>query len=158
MAGTFLRVPLYTLQVAAAVHQIHEHFFQVQMTSGPSMMPTLNSGGEFVLLDKYHGRLGRCCTVGDMVVAAKPTGPRQYVCKRIIGMPGDVVFADPLVSDHKIKVPKGHVWLAGDNVMHSLDSRIYGPVPMGLIKAKVIARVWPNPGWLPNSLEDYTSS
>ena len=31
------------------------------------------------------------------------------------------------------RVPRGHVWLEGDNKMCSLDSRNYGPVPAGLI-------------------------
>lgn len=30
-----------------------------------------------------------------------------------------------------IYVPKGHVWLEGDNSENSIDSRTYGPVPMG---------------------------
>lgn len=42
-----------------------------------------------------------------------------------------------------IYVPKGHVWLEGDNSDDSLDSRVYGPVPMGLIQSRVFARVWP---------------
>jgi inner membrane protease subunit 1 len=40
-----------------------------------------------------------------------------------------------------VKVPKGHVWLAGDNMSNSTDSRMYGPVPIGIIKGKVMARV-----------------
>lgn len=153
MAGMF-RIPIAVVQIAAFVHQIHEYLFQVQMTSGPSMMPTLNSGGEFVLLDKLHGRFARSCSVGDVVVSAKPSDSKQHVCKRIIGMPGDTIYVDPTSSNKKITIPLGHVWLAGDNIAHSLDSRNYGPVPMGLIKAKVIARVWPHPHWMSNVLND----
>lgn len=40
-----------------------------------------------------------------------------------------------------ITIPSGHVWLAGDNLGNSTDSRHYGPVPMGLIRGKVVARV-----------------
>lgn len=42
-----------------------------------------------------------------------------------------------------IVVPKGHVWLEGDNFQNSSDSRLYGPVPMGLVKSRVICRLWP---------------
>lgn len=46
-----------------------------------------------------------------------------------------------------ITVPVGHVWLAGDNMANSTDSRHYGPVPLGLVRGKVIARVWPDWQW-----------
>jgi mitochondrial inner membrane protease subunit 1 len=37
----------------------------------------------------------------------------------------------------------------------SRDSRIYGPVPLALIKGKVVARVWPwrDRKWIENSLQ-----
>jgi len=38
-----------------------------------------------------------------------------------------------------VQVPEGHVWLAGDNLPYTRDSRTYGPLPIGLIKGKIIA-------------------
>eukprot|EP00967_Tisochrysis_lutea_P013357 scaffold14924_cov19-Tisochrysis_lutea.AAC.1 len=38
----------------------------------------------------------------------------------------------------KVKVPKGHVWLQGDNLLHSRDSREYGPIPLALVKGRVL--------------------
>lgn len=40
-------------------------------------------------------------------------------------------------------VPKGHVWIEGDNVENSSDSRYYGPIPQGLIKSRAVLRLWP---------------
>lgn len=53
----------------------------------------------------------------------------------------------PLVSGGQrgagqfVKIPKGHVWLQGDNLSNSTDSRAYGPVPIALLKGTVLARV-----------------
>ncbi|MBA0728289.1 hypothetical protein Golax_001200, partial [Gossypium laxum] len=38
-------------------------------------------------------------------------------------------------------VPKGHVWIQGDNLYVSRDSRHFGPLPYGLIEGKVFMRV-----------------
>jgi len=43
----------------------------------------------------------------------------------------------------RIVVPRGHVWLEGDNAQDSTDSRAYGPVPTALVRGRVFARVWP---------------
>ncbi|XP_055579012.1 mitochondrial inner membrane protease subunit 1 isoform X2 [Falco cherrug] len=42
-----------------------------------------------------------------------------------------------------LKVPKGHVWLEGDNLRNSTDSRCYGPVPYGLIRGRICFKIWP---------------
>lgn len=39
------------------------------------------------------------------------------------------------------QVPKGHVWIQGDNIYASNDSRYFGPVPYGLIQGKAFFRV-----------------
>jgi len=41
------------------------------------------------------------------------------------------------------QVPRGHVWLEGDNRNNSADSRTYGPVPQGLVRGRALCRVWP---------------
>ncbi|CAD6896163.1 unnamed protein product [Tilletia controversa] len=42
-----------------------------------------------------------------------------------------------------VTVPKGHVFLCGDNLACSIDSRDYGPVPLALVKGRVVARIKP---------------
>lgn len=42
-----------------------------------------------------------------------------------------------------IIVPNGHLWLEGDNSENSMDSRHYGPVPMGLIQSRAFCRLLP---------------
>lgn len=36
-----------------------------------------------------------------------------------------------------MQVPEGHVWVVGDNLAYSRDSRFFGPLPMGLIIGKI---------------------
>lgn len=51
--------------------------------------------------------------------------------------------ASGMLRSRTIIVPRGHVWLEGDNSENSMDSRYYGPVPMGLIQSRVFCRLLP---------------
>ncbi len=42
-----------------------------------------------------------------------------------------------------IQVPPHHVWLEGDNPLHSTDSRHYGPIPESALRGRVVRRLWP---------------
>jgi len=44
-----------------------------------------------------------------------------------------------------VVVPPGHVWVQGDNMVVSRDSREYGPVPLGAVRGRVVCTVWPRP-------------
>jgi inner membrane protease subunit 1 len=110
--------------------------------------------------------------LGDLVVYTSPNDPTKQVCKRVIGLPGDTVLVEPRIEppeDHALEwssnqnklkrvqredlksdseptyilVPKGHIWTTGDNLANSIDSRHYGPVPLGLVKGIVVAKVFP---------------
>lgn len=90
----------------------------------------------------------------DIVIAIHPNNPRGLICKRLVGVPGDIVLinspSDETDNDQegsvkiqKIYITPGSCWLEGDNKINSTDSRNYGQVPIGLIKSKVLARIWP---------------
>lgn len=58
---------------------------------------------------------------------------------------GDVVQLQPRFDESRretITVPKGHVWVEGDNPTLSVDSRHIGAVPVALLlgRARVIVR------------------
>ena len=60
-------------------------------------------------------------------------------------LPLPLLLLPPLPQRHTrtVRVPPGHVWLQGDNVTASRDSRLYGPVPLGLVRYRVAYRLWP---------------
>ncbi|ONK75149.1 uncharacterized protein A4U43_C03F13870 [Asparagus officinalis] len=110
------------------------------------MMPTINPSGELVLLDLVTHRRGKV-RVGDIVIVRSPEKPTKVVAKRVLGLEGDSVsfLTQPAISTEieTVVVPKGHVWVQGDNIYDSRDSRTFGPVPYGLINGRVLLRVWP---------------
>lgn len=111
------------------------------------MLPTLADGGEIVLEDRRLSYRLNPTSVsrGDLVTLKSPLDPTRIICKRVIGLPGDIICVDPTgekaPSTEHVVVPKGHMWIIGDNAAYSRDSRDYGPVSMSLIQAKLIARV-----------------
>src|SRR5271156_4261269 len=112
---------------------------------GPSMLPTLAVSGEVVIEDCISVRLNPDkLQRGELVVLKSPLDPQRTICKRIIGLPGDTVCVDPTgrlaPSTEHVLVPKGHIWISGDNAAESRDSRLYGPVPIALVHGRLYAR------------------
>ena len=102
------------LQFGAFVALVNHFVLSMTQCIGPSMKPTLTAGGDIVLLWPLPmARLLRGGPqLGDVVIATSPSDPSQSVCKRIVGMPGDVVCvpAAPWASGRggrKVDVPRG---------------------------------------------------
>ena len=107
------------------------------------MLPTLHFNGDTVMISKLHSG-GRWIQIGDIVSFDHPVRQGTTGIKRVVGMPGDLVLKNtPETNDMMLMVPENHVWVAGDNLPWTRDSRHYGPLPMGLIRGKVVARVLP---------------
>jgi len=83
--------------------------------------------------------------VGDVVSFDSVVVAGEEVIKRVVGMQGDfVVLQDEAGRGEKmLQVPEGHCWVVGDNLSASRDSRHFGPMPMAVIKGKVVAKVFP---------------
>ncbi len=153
--------------------------------AGESMEPTLYGGngelpqsllvGDRVFVPKYQTWLRRLGWMpgyerGDIVVvrerADSPVrvGRRDFVIKRIIGVPGDtvvgrrgMVFVNGRRLDQRfirgvslgrssfrqVKLGRDQYFLMGDNRTVSADSRLYGPVPFVSIAGRATAVVWP---------------
>ncbi|EAQ86573.1 hypothetical protein CHGG_07826 [Chaetomium globosum CBS 148.51] len=86
------RVILTTLKFVAFTHLIWEYVISMAPASGPSMLPTFEVLGEWLVVSKVH-RFGRGVAVGDVVAYNIPINEEVGV-KRVLGLPGDYVLMD----------------------------------------------------------------
>jgi signal peptidase I len=160
--------------------------------AGPSMYPTLEGGsgkdllesflmGDRLFVPKYETWLKRLgfgeYHRGEVIIfrelESKPCRPgapgkREFLVKRLIGLPGDTVRvnADGAVwingveldqhfitdlehgrvtptKSTEVTVPEGQYFVMGDNRPESCDSRLYGTVPISSVAGKASAVIWP---------------
>ena len=125
-----------------------------------SMLPTLEPRDLVIAVRRTERE--RTPDRGDVFVLSSPLDGDLLV-KRIIGLGGEVldlrngaVYVDhkrlpedylpePMIQDLPVRftVPKGYVFVMGDNRNNSEDSRMFGPVSTDALRSKVVVRVWP---------------
>ncbi len=133
-----------------------------------SMVHTLEVGDR-VLTNKFIYRFTEP-ERGDILVFKSVDGPgdledRKDLIKRVVGVPGDTIQVkrgklfvngevqkEPYVNEETAnfqapygpkKVPKGHIFMMGDNRGNSSDSRVFGPLPKENIEGQAFLRFWP---------------
>ena len=153
--------------------------------AGPLVEPTLYGGsgrlpqslfvGDRVFVPKYETWLRRLGVLGgygrgnivivrELADSPARQGRRDFVIKRIIGVPGDTVagregqvWVNGVKLNQKFlgKTPLGRVsfpaltlgkrdyFIMGDNHTHSADSRLYGSVPFMSVAGRATAVIWP---------------
>jgi signal peptidase I len=137
-----------------------------RIVDGQSMEPTLQNN-EWVMLDKVSYMI-HSPQRGDIVVFKYPKDPTEDFIKRVIGVAGDhVVIANGhvYVNGHQLSenyiadapnyaaqcsfcdvhVPKGNLYVLGDNRDNSLDSHIWGFVPLSDVQGRAMFVYWPVP-------------
>jgi signal peptidase I len=103
-------------------------------------------------------------SIGTGVGVIQPS--TEEFIKRVVGLPGesvDVKDGRVWINGHElvepylprgtitlpngahfpITVPKGDLWVMGDNRGNSSDSRFFGPIPSSTVVGRTIVRVWP---------------
>ena len=121
------------------------------------MAPTLRSGDVVVLQRVGRSGPGSCSSCGTRADG----GP---VVKRAVALGGQTVeirdaflyvdgaaVPEPYVDHSRIDgvyfgpvtVPAGAVFVLGDSRDGSIDSRIFGPVPVSAVTGHVLVRLWP---------------
>lgn len=133
---------------------------------GQSMEPTLHNH-EYILVEKvsywFHSP-----ERGDVVVFKFPGDPTQDYIKRVIGLPGDHVSihnSSVYVNNKRlaergyiaaepdypgctycdVRVPKGYLFVLGDNRNNSSDSHEWGLLPRDHMIGRAWVAYWPLP-------------
>ena len=131
-----------------------------------SMVPTLEVSDR-VFVNKFIYRFHE--PKRDDIIVFKSIGDsteggQEDLIKRVVGLPGDEIsvqdgvlfvngerqeepYVNPRLPDTSsfapMTVPKGEVFLMGDNRADSRDSRFFGPVPFENIEGKAFIIFWP---------------
>lgn len=136
----------FVVKAYCVLHVTENYLITLVKTEGASMLPTIDSTPSMFLAERISPRFGKVAH-GDIVRLRSPQNPRESYGKRVIGLEGDsITYIADRGNGYKhetVVVPKGHVWVEGDNKFSSYDSRRFGPVPYGLIESKIFWRVWP---------------
>jgi signal peptidase I len=104
--------------------------------------------------------------IGTGVGVIQPS--TEEFIKRVVGLPGETIdikdghvyvngreLLEPYLppgtltlangAKFPITVPKGQLWVMGDNRGNSSDSRFFGPIPQKTVVGRTIFRLWPLP-------------
>jgi signal peptidase I len=130
-----------------------------------SMEPTLHEGDR-VLISRlsYHFHKPKA---GDVVVLHSPMNAKEDLVKRIVAVGDDTVAVhdghlfvngvaavEPYLNEQdfrgeypETKIPKGQVFVMGDNRNNSGDSRLFGPIDVDSIIGRAFAVYWPIGDW-----------
>jgi len=150
-----------TICLAALLYLGVHAAIEPRIVLGQSMEPTLHTN-EYVLLDKlsyfFHDP-----ERGDIVVFKYPYAASEDYIKRVIGVPGDHVLVKggrvyvngTALTEHYIAnapdyvddrvVPKGSLYVLGDNRDNSNDSHAWGLLPRSDVIGRAFIAYWPLP-------------
>ena len=132
-----------------------------------SMYPTFDVGDRLIA-EKLTYRFKRDPAVGDVVIFNPPNEGKtksvsgEVFIKRVIAVEGDVVqvkrgelYVNGVSRGKELKlepiqyqygpftVPKGDVFVMGDNRNNSFDSHVWGPLPKERIIGRATVKYWP---------------
>jgi len=124
---------------------------------GTSMVPSLAPHQRLLVSPLFSRKNLRHA---DLVVLDHPLRPGIILIKRVAALPGDRLCINEkgiFVNDKRISswtagsctpfmdlsIPQHTVFVLGDNLNQSMDSRVFGPLPITRIRGKVVLSYWP---------------
>lgn len=121
---------------------------------GETMSPAYNNG-DYLLINKFDQSFAR----GEVIIFHYPKDQRQFLIKRIIGLPGEKIeirggkifindqellenyFDGNTFPDSLITLKNDQYFVLGDNRDKSLDSRIFGSINKLEIEGKIFYKI-----------------
>lgn len=140
------------------------YVFARKDVDGPSMQPTFNNK-DVIFIEKISTEIGNINRGEIIVFNSKDENNDNYI-KRVIGIAGDKIniengkvylngkllpegylpkgtITEPNSINTQYVIPKGHIFVMGDNRGNSTDSRMLGPINLKDIKGHVVFRLYP---------------
>ncbi|MDX1972179.1 MAG: signal peptidase I [Candidatus Sumerlaeia bacterium] len=140
-----------------------------------SMAPTIAVGDRILVSTLMQSDYAP----GDIVVFTPEEANELPLIKRIVGMPGDLIYVVndrvfvnnrpnktkilreklyPVQQSYLLKVPADHYYVLGDNVENSMDSRFFGPIHRERLIGKAVLTYYPlsHRKWLESDPETVT--
>lgn len=147
-----LRYCLITLTWIPVLMTINDNVCHVAKIEGSSMRPTLNANersitSDWIFLWKFNCKKAFNLNRDDIILFKSPMDPDKVYCKRIKGVQYDSIRTRHPYPRNVVNIPRNHIWVEGDNVLHSLDSNNFGSVSTGLVVGKAIKVIWPPSRW-----------
>ena len=109
------------------------------------MVPTLDMSDNLIMLDCFTTKFIRHPRKGEVVMCQNQHKIGSTIIKRVLFTEGETAefFSVAQGKTVQVNVPKGHIWLEGDNKENSKDSRDVGPISLALVEGIVRYRVYP---------------
>ena len=151
----FLKEYLPYILIIILVIMIKKYVVSPIKVNGESMMKTLHDG-DIMILNIINYRFNDIKRF-DIVVVDEGN---EYIIKRVIGLPGEVVsykdnqlyingkkikenYGSEITDDFTYKVNKGTYFVLGDNRTNSMDSRVFGSFPKNKVLGKTSLTIFP---------------
>jgi signal peptidase I len=155
---------IYVLIIFGLAFILQSYVFSRAVVTGPSMKPTFNNK-DVIFVEKISTETGHI-NRGEIIVFNSHRENNSNYIKRVIGIAGDKIeiknskvylngkllsesylskgtATEPYSVNTKITIPKGYIFVLGDNRGNSTDSRMLGPIRVKDVKGHVIVRIYP---------------
>jgi signal peptidase I len=103
--------------------------FKIVKVQGNSMYPILKDN-TFLIADRYLHKLFEIQKNDILLLEVD----KKEVVKKIVGFTGENI----LIENKKISLEKNEIYVLGENLPESIDSREYGPLKTSQIIGKIV--------------------